>query len=171
MRIVKSRARTGKTMQNIFSGQMWGLLSMVFSEERLLQDRRAACVLRSPDFSKHYMYVSGNRRKRCKNKCRTSQPLFPCERSTLFIQNSIIKEECQSVCSAALCKSLQTYHNQSKISNHLGRLHLFFGLRILSSFFCAFHPRFRWYPSIRKPIFQMPTGRFERCSGKCFASG
>lgn len=78
------------------------------------------------------LHVSGNRPKCCKNKCRTSQPLFPCIRSTLFIQNSIIREECQIVCT--LCKSLQTYHNQNKISNHLGRLYLCF--RQKSFFLC-----------------------------------
>ena len=47
--------------------------------------------------------------------------IVPPLRSALFIQNSIIKEECRTVCSAAP----QTYHNQSKISNHLRRLYLF----------------------------------------------
>ena len=144
---------------------------MVFSEERLLQDHRAACVLCSPDFLKT-LHVSGNRRKRCKNKCRTSQPLFPCIRGTLFIQNSIIKEECQTVCSAALCKSLQTYHNQSKISNHLGRLYLIFFFSTENSpLSVSFFLSLAGILPFTSPSFKRPQGGFEHCNGKRFANG
>lgn len=90
--------------------------------ETVVGPQSCLCPELGRNFKNTRLHVSVNRRKCCKNKCRTPQPLFSCMHSTLFIQNSIIREEWQTVCSAAL----QTHHNQSKISNHLKRLHLFF---------------------------------------------
>ena len=59
-------------------------------------------------------------------KQKNARPHNHCSPSTLFIQDSTIKEECQSV-------APQTYHNQSKISNHLGRLYLLYFFETLEN--------------------------------------
>lgn len=100
------------------------IINGILRGETLAGPQSCLCPVLARFFENTRLHVSGNRQKCCKTK--NARPHNHCSPSTLFIQDSTIKEECQSV-------APQTYHNQSKISNHLGRLYLLYFFETLEN--------------------------------------